>query len=77
MQFEKVSEIDLAYISNRERIDVWFGDFPTFGENSPSTIRISDFFSSSHLGYRLALVDMCSGSFGAQTGQLFSRLSVE
>ncbi len=54
-----------------------FGEFSTFGENSPSTIRVTDLFSSGNVGYRFALVGTCSEYFGAQTGKLFSRLSVE
>ena len=30
------------------------GVFPTFGENSPSAIRISDLFSSGYVGHRFA-----------------------
>ena len=56
---------------------LWFGDFPTFGENSASTVHISDLFSSDHVGYRFALVVVCSGSFAARTEKSFSRLSVE
>ena len=53
------------------------GDFPTFGEYSTSTIVLSDFFSSGQVGPRFAFSGTCSGSFAAQTGKWFSRLSVE
>jgi hypothetical protein len=56
---------------------LWFGDFPTFGENSPSPIRISDLFSSWYVGYRFASIAVCLGSCGARMGKWFSRLSVE
>jgi hypothetical protein len=53
------------------------GDFPTFGENSPSSLRISNLFSSGHVGHRFAFDSTCSGSCGAQTEKSSSRLSVE
>jgi hypothetical protein len=53
------------------------GDFPTFGENSPSTLDITGLFSCARVGYPFALVGACSGYFEAQTGKLFSRLSAD